>query len=115
MPQTKERTYSFRAGADLDDRLQEAVRRFAGSDRRRTGEFGRAFEQYLLASLEELDEQPSDSALLRAMLESWIAASDRVLEDAELVDAYRDWATDDDDEGAFRDGAVRGGATIWSE
>jgi hypothetical protein len=113
--QTKERTFSFRAGADLDDRLQEAVRRFAASDRRRSGEFGRAFEHYLLDHLSELDPKPSDSALLRAMLESWIAASDRVLEDEALVDAYREWSTEDDDGAAFRDGAVRAGAEIWNE
>lgn len=115
MKQTKERTFSFRADPDLDDRLQEAVRRFAASDRRQSGEFGRAFEHFLLAHLEELDPEPSDSALLRAMLESWIEASDRVLEDEELVGAYREWSTEADDERAVRDGAVRAAATIWDE
>lgn len=114
MKQTKERTFSFRADADLDDRLHEAARRFVASDQRRTGEFGRAFEHYLLVRLEELDVEPSDSALLRAMLESWIAAADRVLEAEALVDTYREWSADGDGR-AFREGAVRAGATIWNE
>jgi hypothetical protein len=115
--QTSEKTYSFRAPAELGARVRRAFELWE----RRLGGHGPeadiALAEYLLATLEAVRAAPPDnqSAMLRSVIKAFVASSEKVEEDVRALRRYRAWAEEDGDATAVREGALQAAAERWRE
>ena len=115
--QTSEKTYSFRAPAELGARVRRAFELWE----RRLGGHGPeadiALAEYLLATLEAVRAAPPDnqSAQLRAVIEAFVASAEKAEEDARAVRRYRAWAEAAAEATAVREGVLQTAAERWRE
>lgn len=115
----KERTYSFRASGDLDERLRRAQEQLAKLSENDDTEFVDAVAHHIhrtfLRSVARLRENATDSELIRAAVEGLVSATERAAAEAELIDEYRAWAREDREGEAFRRAALEAAAEIWRD
>ena len=119
---TSEKTYTFRASADLAPRTREAFRTWRDLLEEDDAVAGAALRDaitgFCLAvarqarALGELDNQ---SALFRATFELFVEATEKAVEDREFVHAYEAWAEEDAEGRAFRKGALEAAASRWRD
>jgi hypothetical protein len=113
-----ERTYSFRAPADLAERAQEALRQWAALLEEQPSaddlEFAaQTFAEAWFRRLHELDPQKSQSALFRELVEALVQATERAVEDTRLLPEYRAWAQEDEEGPAWLEAAAKAAAERW--
>ena len=115
-----EKTYTFRAPADLGPRMREAFlacrKRFEARDLD-DDDLAAVMERFWASFLrraqwEQVDNQ---SALLRATCELFVAATEKVAQDREYVELYREWASEDAEASAVRAGALHASARRWRD
>ena len=113
-----ERTYSFRATADFADRVQRALADWEavlgdGTSPEAVDHAHRAFAAACFRRLRELDPTASQSALFRELVETFVQAAQKAVEDVRFVDEYRAWAEEDEEGPRFRDAAAEAAAERW--
>ena len=113
---TSEKTYTFRGAEDLVPRVRDAFAVF-GSILDEDGGRDEAMALWTAVSRQrqELARTENQSALLRATLEVFIEAAERLKRDREHLRAYEEWAADDEEGRAFREGALKAAADRWRE
>jgi hypothetical protein len=116
------RTYSFRADPALGAEIREAIgawEEFAargGDDPERLDELWRSFAGILVRHVNALDEpKTTDSALIRACLEAFVAATNKTVEEMEHLSAYAEWAREDEEAQAVRQGAAVASSGRWQD
>lgn len=114
-----ERTYSFRGSKDLGARVREAVRTWdelLGSQRPDLDEAIRAFSiDFVRTSQEARRGAKTQSALLRAALEAFAGATEKIASDLRAVAEYEAWAREDEEAAAVRAAALAAAADRWRE
>lgn len=117
---TADRIYSFRADAELGERME-----LARENLLRIGEalespenewIAREIQLALLRGSRDLAESANRSELMRATMELLVAATEKIAEDLQFVDAYAAEArarTAEDEE--FLEAAQRAGAALWRD
>jgi hypothetical protein len=119
---TKEKTYTFRASEDLAPRARDAFRTWHGlldpdadvSD----AALREALNGFCLAvarRAKAFDEFENQSALIRAMSELFVDATEKVAADLEFIDAYAEWAREDTEGPAIRRAALAAAADRWRD
>jgi|SRR6266550_2790865 hypothetical protein len=113
---TSEKTYTFRGAEDLVPRVRDAFAVF-GSILDEDGGRDEAMALWTAVSRQrrELAATENQSALLRATLEVFIEAAERLKRDREHLHAYEEWAAEDDEAHAVREGALEAAADRWRE
>lgn len=104
-----DRTYSFRAPSELSNRLKLARESFGAAthDAELSAHLGNEFELALLRRLRELAPDATDGVLVRAIVEAFVAATDRVRREEELMAEFEAFDRDDVDGYAWRRAALR--------
>src|SRR5262245_35492038 len=119
---TRDKTYTFRAGEDLAPRARGAFqtwqtlleRRDVASD----AALREALNVFCLAvarRAKAFDELENQSALIRAMSELFVEATEKVAADLEFTEAYAEWAREDEDGPAVRRAALAAAADRWRD
>jgi hypothetical protein len=113
---TSEKTYTFRGAEDLVPRVREAFAVF-GSVLDDDGGREEAMVLWTAVSRrrQELARSENQSALLRATLEVFIEAAEKLERDREHLHAYEEWAAEDEEAHAVREGALEAAADRWRE
>jgi hypothetical protein len=115
---TKEKTYTFRAPPDLPQRARDAFRTWQELLESRGALPEGAWNAFSLAVARRaraFDEFDNQSALIRAMFDVFVEATEKVAEDLEYTDAYASWAREDAEARAIRRGALAAGADRWRD
>src|SRR5437870_2806312 len=113
---TSEKTYTFRGAEDLVPRVREAFAVFgAVLDDEGGREEAVALWTAVSRRRQELAGSKNQSALLRSTLEVFIEAAERLERDREHLRAYEEWAAEDDEGHAVREGALKAAADRWRE
>jgi hypothetical protein len=116
---TREKTYTFRASGDLGERASKAFSVLARVLEDASGndlENARAaFWLAVLRRAPELEQTENQSALFRTTLEVFIEAAEKLAADREYVRAYEDWAAEDEEGEAWREGTLEAAADRWAE
>lgn len=111
-----ERTYTFRAPADLGERMLRARATFeqlaetVGHDELESWmatEFGLSL---LRKAATIRADEASQSTFIREAVELLVGAAEKVEHDLESAEAYRAWASEDSGAAQFRAGALRSAA-----
>jgi hypothetical protein len=117
--QTKDRSYSFRAPASLADRLQEARRHWADLAQVPVSELPEAvvdeFHRRLATAFAQLEAGGNQSASIRACLEIFVKATERMREEIGLAREYEAWSQQDAEGDGWRRGAIAAAAEIWTD
>jgi hypothetical protein len=119
---TKEKTYTFRGAEDLVPRAREAFLAWKellepGVEVQRAA-LREALDGFCLAvarrakAFEQLDNQ---SALIRAMSELFVDATEKVVEDLKFAELYAEWAQEDEEGRKVRRGALAAAADRWRD
>jgi cell division septum initiation protein DivIVA len=113
---TSDKSYTFRAQRDLAPRVRNAFdvwESILDEDR------GRDEITALLTAFRRrsrnLEGRDNQSALFRATLEAFVEAAERLKDEREHVEAYREWAAEDEEGHAVRDAALRSAAGRWRD
>jgi hypothetical protein len=119
---TKEKTYTFRAPADLAPRACDAFRTWqellAADDETSASAVHEAMIGFSLAvarRAKAFDEFENQSALIRATCELFVEATEKVAEDLKFAEAYGEWAQEDAEGPAVRRGALTAAADRWRD
>jgi hypothetical protein len=119
---TKEKTYTFRAPADLAPRARDAFRTWQDLLAPGTALPGAALQEamtvFCLAvarRAKAFDEFENQSALIRATFELFVDATEKVAEDLKFTQAYAEWAHEDAEGSALRLGALTAAADRWRD
>jgi hypothetical protein len=115
-----EKTYTFRASADLGPRMREAYatcRQLLEDDAVDDEQLADVMQRFWLSFFrrsrwEQIDNQ---SALLRATLELFVDATEKVAEDRRYLRRYRAWAQQDAGASAMRAGALQTATSRWRD
>jgi hypothetical protein len=117
---TADRTYSFRADAQLGDRIELAratlLRLGEALENPENEWIAREIQLALLRRSRELADSANRSELMRATMELLVAATEKIEEDLRFVDAYAAAArarTDEDEE--FLEAAQRAAGALWRD
>jgi hypothetical protein len=117
---TADRTYSFRADAELGERIEQAranLARLAETLESPENEWiAREIQLALLRRSREMAESANRSELMRATMELLVAATEKIAEDLRFIDDYAAAArerTAEDEE--FLEAAQRAGAALGRE
>jgi hypothetical protein len=104
-----DRTYSFRAPSELSERLKRARESFdaATHDAELSAHLGNEFELALLRRLRKLAPDTTDGVLVRAIVEAFVAAADRVRHEEEMMAEFEAFDREDVEGPAWRRGALR--------
>jgi hypothetical protein len=115
-----DRTYSFRADADLGERIELArstLARIAKALESPENDWmAREIQLALLRRARELAESANRSELMRATMELLVAATEKIAEDLRFMEDYAAAArerTAEDEE--FLDAAQRAAAALWRD
>ena len=115
---TTDRTYSFRADAELGERIELArstLRRIAEALETPENEWiARELQLALLRRSRELAESANRSELMRETMELLVAATEKIADDLRFIEDYAAAArerTAEDDE--FLEAAERASAVLW--
>lgn len=117
---SREHTYTFRASGDLAERMEKAVDSWHSLSNHPDGDISawvmREFERQLFRRETELQESGrNQSAFLRAVVESFVAAVEKVEGDLELAKDYAEWAKESDFDRSWAEAALLLGAERWRE
>ena len=114
-----EKTYTFRAPGDLASRAGEALSTLnslledaASVD---LDDAKSAFWITVLRHAREFEESENQSAVLRATLEAFVDAAEKLARDREHLRVYEEWAAEDEEGRRIRRGALKAAAGRWSE
>lgn len=105
---TAAKTYSFRAPSELSERLRQARVGFDAvtHDAELSAHLGNEFELALLRSLRKLAEPVPDGVFVRAIVEAFVAAAERVQWEEEHMEEFAAFNRDDTEGEAWRRGAL---------
>jgi len=119
---TKEKTYTFRASEDLAPRARDAFRTWQDlldpDVPASHAALRQALDGFFLAVVRRtraFDEFDNQSALIRAMSELFVEATEKVAADLEFAGAYAEWAGEDTEGLAVRRGAIAAAADRWRD
>lgn len=114
---TREKTVSFRATSDFWARTAAAWEFVRSEDLSESGSssLGRTFELCLLRIADTLPAEPPQSELVRAAMEAWLTAVEKVRRERELEAQYAAWAAGDSEGDEFRRAAAAAAGTVWEE
>src|SRR6266540_509814 len=119
---TKEKTYTFRASEDLAARARQAFRTWhelldadVTTSQAELRDLLNGFCLAVARRAREFDEFDNQSALIRAMSELFVDATEKVAADLEFTAAYSEWAEQDAEAAAIRRGAVAAAADRWRD
>jgi hypothetical protein len=104
-----DRTYSFRASNELSERLRLARESFGAAmhDAELSAHLGNEFELALFRRLRKLAPDAADGVLVRAIVEAFVAANDKVRHEEELMAEFEAFDREDVEGPAWRRGAMR--------
>ncbi len=102
------KTYSFRAPGELSERLRQARVGFDAvtHDAELSAHLGNEFELALLRRLRKLDEHVPDGVFVRAIVEAFVGAAERVRWEQEHMEEFAAFDRDDTEGEAWRRGAL---------
>lgn len=116
-----EKAYTFRASEDLAPRTREAFRVWRGLLEDDDGRGGAAlrdaaaeFSLAVARRARALDEFDNRSALFRTTVELFVQATEKAVENLEVVGVYEEWAQTDEEGTAVRTGALAAAADRWA-
>ena len=120
---TKEKTYTFRASDDLASRARDAFQTWhvlldpdlAVSQHAALKEALNAFCLAVARRTKAFDDFDNQSALIRAMSELFVEATEKVAEDLRFTEAYEEWAQEDREGPDVRRGALAAAADRWRD
>lgn len=101
------KTYSFRAPAELSERLQRAQEDFRAimGDSELSAHFDNEFDLALLRRLRRLGDDITDGLFTRAITEAFVSAIERVRREQEHMEAFAEFKREDVEGDAWRRGA----------
>jgi hypothetical protein len=104
-----DKTYSFRAPSQLSERLRRAREGFNSvtHDAELSAHLGNEFELALLKRLRKLGEEVPDGVFVRAIVEAFVGAAERVRWEEEQMEEFAAFNRDDTGGDAWRQGALR--------
>jgi hypothetical protein len=104
-----DKIYSFRAPSEFSERLKKARASFnaATHDTELSAHLGNEFELALIRRLRTLAPDTTDGMLVRAIVEAFVAATDRVHREEELMAEFEAFDRDDVEGDAWRRAALR--------
>lgn len=115
-----DRTYSFRADAELGERVERARATLASLGDALASPHGewiaREIQLALLRRSREMGESANRSELMRATMELLVAATEKIAEDLRFIEDYAAAArerTAEDEE--FLEAAQQAGAALWRD
>src|SRR5512133_1631974 len=114
----KEKTYTFRAPQDLPQRARDAFRTWQHLLEAHAELPEGAWNAFSLAvarRAKAFDEFDNQSALIRAMFDVFVEATEKVAADLEFTNAYAAWAREDTEGRAIRRAALAAGADRWRD
>jgi hypothetical protein len=117
---TSEKTYTFRAQADLGPRVREAFEKWQRifASENADEDASQAMQTFFVAwfrRVRAMDDLNNQSALLRTAFETFVLAAEKATDDLEYVDAYEDWASEDHEAPRVRRGALSAAADRWRD
>jgi hypothetical protein len=103
-----DRTYSFRASSELSERLRHARDGFdtVTHDAELSAHLGNEFELALLRRLRKLGEDLPDGVFVRAIVEAFVSAAERVRWEQEHMEEFAAFDREDTEGDAWRRGAL---------
>jgi len=113
-----DRTYSFRAPSEFSERLRHARDGFDAvtHDAELSAHLGNEFELALLRRLRKLGKNVPDGVFVRAIVEAFVGAAERVRWEQEHMDEFAAFDRQDTEGDAWRRGALRlAGSRIAAE
>lgn len=117
---TADRTYSFRADVELEERLESARTTLAGLGEALESPgnewIAREVQLAFLRRSRELADSANRSELMRTTIELLVAATEKIAEDLRFTEEYAAAArarTAEDEE--FLEAAKRAGAALWRD
>jgi hypothetical protein len=119
---TKKKTYTFRASADLAPRARDAFRTWqellAADDETSSSAVQEAMTGFSLAvarRAKAFDQFENQSALVRATVELFVEATEKLAEEQKFAGAYEEWAQEDAEGPAVRGSALTAAADRWRD
>jgi hypothetical protein len=104
-----DKTFSFRAPSELSTRLREARKGFDGVTRSAelSAHLGNEFELALLRGLRKLGDDIADGVFVRAIVEAFVSATERVQWEEEHMEEFAAFGREDTEGEAWRKGALK--------
>jgi hypothetical protein len=104
-----DKTFSFRAPSELSERLQHAREGFDSvtHSTELSAHLGNEFELALLRRIRKLGESVPDGVFVRAIVEAFVSASERVQWEEKHMDEFAAFNLEDAEGESWREGALK--------